>query len=106
MFNSGYQPGCQSDVSSGLGAGAVWALRGVVRGRPSVGIAGQLTGFIQTSIQPRVIVDVSMANMALTPGGRAMTSTTRTSKLILCCGAAEIADTTGSAATNPLAFLP
>jgi hypothetical protein len=45
------------------------ALRGESSG--NVGIAGGLTGFVQT-IQPGVIVEVPMANMPIGPNGSAM----------------------------------
>jgi hypothetical protein len=79
---AGYQLGCQSDVSSGLGIGGAGAFGpsasiGGPVGIPgqslaNVGIAGGLTGFVQTTIQPGVIVEVPMANMPLSPGGSAM----------------------------------
>lgn len=82
VFITGYQLGCQSDVSSGLGiggagavgpaasAGAPFATPG--QGAVNLGIAGGLTGFVQTIIQPGVIVELPMANMALNSDGRAM----------------------------------
>jgi hypothetical protein len=71
LFIAGYQLGCQSDVSSGLGIGGAGAAGGnaTLTGMPA-GAAG-LTGFVQTTIQPGVIVDVPMANMSLNDG-RAM----------------------------------
>jgi hypothetical protein len=81
-FIAGYQVGCQSDVSSGLqvgGAGAFGPSASV--GGPlsvptgaagNVGIAGGLSGFVQTIIQPGVIAEVPMANMALNQTGSAM----------------------------------
>jgi hypothetical protein len=68
VFIAGYQLGCQSDVSSGLGIGGAGAFGGnaSTMGVPA-GAAG-LTGFVQTTIQPGVIVDVPMANMALNDG--------------------------------------
>jgi MspA len=80
---AGYQLGCQSDVSSGLGVGGAGAFGpsasiggplAALRGESSgnVGIAGGLTGFVQTIIQPGVIVEVPMANMPIGPNGSAM----------------------------------
>lgn len=68
VFIAGYQLGCQSDVSSGLGIGGAGATGGnaSLTGLPA--IAGGVTGFVQTTIQPGVIVDVPMANMALNSG--------------------------------------
>jgi hypothetical protein len=68
---AGYQLGCQSDVSSGLGIGGAGAF-GTSASIGNVGIAGGLTGFVQTIIQPGVIVDVPMANMPLGPSGSAI----------------------------------
>lgn len=82
IFITGYQLGCQSDVSSGLGIGGAGAVGGQAGlGTPlatpsmasaNAGIAGGATGFVQTTIQPGVIVDVPMANMALNGDARAM----------------------------------
>ena len=72
---AGYQLGCQSDVSSGLGiggAGAFGPSASIGGNSGSVGIAGGLTGFVQTIIQPGVIVEVPMANMPIGPNGSAM----------------------------------
>lgn len=68
VFIAGYQLGCQSDVSSGLGVGGAGAFGGnaSLTGMPAG--AGGLTGFLQTTVQPGVIVDVPMANMALNDG--------------------------------------
>ncbi|MEW5812766.1 MAG: MspA family porin [Actinomycetota bacterium] len=68
VFIAGYQLGCQSDVSSGLGIGGAGAVGGnaSLMGVPAA--AGGLTGFVQTTIQPGVIVDVPMVNMALNEG--------------------------------------
>jgi len=68
VFIAGYQLGCQSDVSSGLGIGGAGATGGnaSLAGMPAV--AGGVTGFVQTTIQPGVIVDVPMANMSLNSG--------------------------------------
>ena len=82
LFITGYQLGCQTDVSSGLGMGGSGAGGGnagvgnpvinPVAASDSVGGAGGGAGFLQTTIQPGVIVEVPMANMALSPDGRAM----------------------------------
>lgn len=79
---AGYQLGCQSDVSSGLGIGGAGAfgpsasiggpLAALREGSGNVGIAGGLTGFVQTIIQPGVIVEVPMTNMPIGPNGSAM----------------------------------
>ena len=72
LFIAGYQLGCQSDVSSGLGIGGIASANASV-GMPSgVNVGGGLTGFIQTVIQPGVITELPMANMALGDDGRAM----------------------------------
>jgi MspA len=82
LFITGYQLGCQTDVSSGLGMGGSGAGGGntgvanpvinPAAAEDSVGGAGGGAGFIQTTIQPGVIVEVPMTNMALSPDGRAM----------------------------------
>lgn len=72
---AGYQLGCQSDVSSGLGiggAGAFGPSASIGGGSANIGIAGGLTGFVQTIIQPGVIVEIPMANMPIGPNGSAM----------------------------------
>ena len=70
LFIAGYQLGCQSDVSSGLGLGGIASLNGSL-GTSGVGVGGRLTGFIQAVVQPGVITDLPMANMALNTDGRA-----------------------------------
>jgi hypothetical protein len=71
LFIAGYQLGCQSDVSSGLGIGGI-ASANASAGMPSgVNVGGGVTGFIQTVIQPGVITELPLANMALSDG-RAM----------------------------------
>jgi MspA len=82
LFITGYQLGCQTDVSSGLGVGGAGAgggnagvdtnLTNPVGASDNVGAAGGGAGFVQTTIQPGVIVEVPMMNMALSPDGRAM----------------------------------
>ena len=68
LFIAGYQLGCQSDVSSGLGIGGI-ASANASAGVPSgVNVGGGVTGFVQTVIQPGVITELPMANMALSDG--------------------------------------
>ena len=71
LFIAGYQLGCQSDVSSGLGIGGIASANASVGVPSGVNVGGGLTGFIQTVIQPGVITELPMANMALRDG-RAM----------------------------------
>jgi len=82
LFITGYQLGCQADVSSGLGVGGAGAgganvgadapLTNPISASEGVGAAGGGAGFVQTTIQPGVIVEVPMMNMTLSPDGRAM----------------------------------
>ncbi|MUM17757.1 MspA family porin [Mycobacterium sp. CBMA271] len=74
LFIAGYQLGCQTDVSSGLQIGGTGGLAGNVgySGGPQVGGAGGVAGFAQTILQPGVITDLPLANMALSDGGKAM----------------------------------
>ncbi|HEV7422082.1 MAG TPA: MspA family porin [Mycobacterium sp.] len=72
LFIAGYQLGCQSDVSSGLGIGGIASANASVGAPAGVNVGGGLTGFIQTVIQPGVITELPMANMALSDDGRAM----------------------------------
>jgi hypothetical protein len=80
VFILGYQLGCQSDVSTGLQIGGTAGIAptgsvGIGGGSPvsaSVGGAGGIAGFVQTVVQPGVIVDLPLANMALDDGGNAM----------------------------------
>jgi hypothetical protein len=71
LFIAGYQLGCQSDVSSGLGIGGIASANASVGVPSGVNVGGGLTGFVQTVIQPGVITELPMANMALSDG-RAM----------------------------------
>lgn len=78
LFIVGYQLGCQSDVSTGLqyGGTAGIAPQGSV-GLPfsdgaNLGVSGGGAGFVQTVVQPGVIVDLPLSNMALSEGGQAM----------------------------------
>ncbi|MUL46333.1 MspA family porin [Mycobacterium sp. CBMA293] len=70
LFILGYQLGCQSDVSAGLVMGGTGGIAGSV-GLPSpvVGASAGAAGFLETILQPGVIVDLPMTNMALNPGG-------------------------------------
>jgi hypothetical protein len=80
IFILGYQLGCQSDVSAGLqygvtGGGGPSGAVGIGGGSPvsaSVGIDGGAAGFVQTVLQPGVIVDLPLSNMTLSPNGQAM----------------------------------
>jgi hypothetical protein len=78
LFIVGYQLGCQRDVSTGLqyGGTAGIAPQGSV-GLPfsdgaDIGMSGGGAGFVQTVVQPGVIVDLPLSNMALSEGGQAM----------------------------------
>ncbi|MHA3021689.1 MspA family porin [Mycobacterium sp. BMJ-28] len=80
LFILGYQLGCQSDVSAGLNFGgtagiAPSAAVGTGFGAPdgaSLGLGGGLAGYVQTVVQPGVIVDLPMTNMVLNAGGDSM----------------------------------
>lgn len=79
IFILGYQLGCQSDVSAGLQYGATAGAAplgsiGFDGGIPgaSIGAGGGAAGFVQTVLQPGVIVDLPLSNMALSPAGQAM----------------------------------
>lgn len=80
IFILGYQLGCQSDVSTGLQVGGTAGVAplgsaGIGGGSPvsaSVGGAAGVAGFVQTVVQPGVIVDLPLANMTLSDGGTAM----------------------------------
>lgn len=80
VFILGYQLGCQTDVSSGLNVGgtagiAPQAALGVgpdLLPGANVGASGGAAGFVQTILQPGVIVDLPMTNMALNESNRAM----------------------------------
>ncbi|TDL11581.1 MspA family protein [Mycolicibacterium obuense] len=78
IFILGYQLGCQSDVSAGLQYGGTAGVApqgaiGVGSGSGvSVGGTGGVAGFVQTVLQPGVIVDLPLSNMTLSPDGRAM----------------------------------
>ena len=73
LFIVGYQLGCQTDVSTGVqygGAGGASPLLDL--GDFGVGVAGGLSGFVQTVLQPGVIIDLPLSNMALNKNGLAM----------------------------------
>ncbi|WP_420831897.1 MspA family porin [Mycolicibacterium austroafricanum] len=80
IFILGYQLGCQSDVSAGLqyggtaGLGPVGSLGlgGGILPSAAVGVDGGAAGFVQTVLQPGVIVDLPLSNMTLGPSGQAM----------------------------------
>ncbi|MUL67576.1 MspA family protein [Mycobacterium sp. CBMA 234] len=73
IFILGYQLGCQSDVSTGLqlGGTAGIAPTAAIGSSPGVGVTGGVAGFVQTVLQPGVIVDLPLANMALNDGNQA-----------------------------------
>ncbi|MUL50161.1 MspA family porin [Mycobacterium sp. CBMA293] len=72
LFILGYQLGCQSDVSAGLVEGGTGGISGSI-GLPSpvIGATAGVAGFLETIVQPGVIVDLPMTNMALSPGNTA-----------------------------------
>lgn len=78
LFIVGYQLGCQRDVSTGVQYGGTGGIspQGSV-GLPfsdgaNLGVSGGAAGFVQTVLQPGVIVDLPLSNMALSDGGQAM----------------------------------
>ncbi|QCH22417.1 MspA family porin [Mycobacteroides salmoniphilum] len=92
LFIMGYQLGCQSDVSSGLQFGG--AASGGVSGTGSLGssssvggsVGGGLTGYAQTVLEPGVIVDLPMSNMALDKSGHATLDVTNLHVKADACG--------------------
>ncbi|MGD9618786.1 MAG: MspA family porin [Mycolicibacterium sp.] len=73
LFIVGYQLGCQTDVSTGVQLGGAGGLSPIADlGLLDIGVAGGLSGYIQTVLQPGVIVDLPLSNMALNEDGRAM----------------------------------
>lgn len=74
LFLIGYQLGCQSDVSSGLqiggSAGAAPSVNLGVLPLQTVGVGGSagVSGFVQTVLQPGVIVNLPLGNMVLSRG--------------------------------------
>jgi hypothetical protein len=92
LFIMGYQLGCQSDVSSGLQFGG--AVSGGLSGTGSLGssnslggsVGGGSTGYAQTDLEPGVIVDLPMSNMALSPQGQATLAITNLHVKADACG--------------------
>ncbi|WP_242453456.1 MspA family porin [Mycolicibacterium sp. P9-64] len=80
LFILGYELGCQSDVSAGLNIGGTagigpslaLGLGNDIAPGASIGGGGGLAGFVQTVVQPGVIVDLPMTNMALNDSGQSM----------------------------------
>jgi len=74
IFILGYQLGCQSDVSTGLqlGGTAGVAPSASIGTTTAVGGTAGIAGFVQTVIQPGVIVDLPLTNMSLSDSGTAM----------------------------------
>lgn len=74
----GYQLGCQADVSAGLQyggtAGVAPQLSATVGSGSNIsaGGTGGIAGFVQTVLQPGVIVDLPLSNMTLGKNGQAM----------------------------------
>ncbi|GAB5906546.1 MspA family porin [Mycobacteroides chelonae] len=74
LFLIGYQLGCQSDVSSGLqiggSAGVAPSVNVGVLPLQTVGVGGSagVSGFVQTVLQPGVIVNLPLGNMVLSSG--------------------------------------
>lgn len=77
LFLIGYQLGCQSDVSSGLqiggSAGIAPSANVGVLPLQTVGVGGSagVSGFVQTVVQPGVIVNLPLGNMVLSRGNTA-----------------------------------
>lgn len=92
LFITGYQLGCQSDVSSGLQMGG--AVSGGLSGTGTIGSSDTLagsagagaTGYLQTVLEPGVIVDLPMSNMALSPSGHATLAITNLHIKADACG--------------------
>lgn len=80
LFIVGYQLGCQADVSTGLQIGGTAGISptgsvGIGGGSPvsaNVGVAPGVAGFVQTVLQPGVIVDLPLSNMTLSDTNTAM----------------------------------
>jgi hypothetical protein len=71
LFILGYQPGCQSDVSSGLQRGANAGISpGISMGSSGVnaGVSAGIGGFVQTILQPGVIVDLPLVQHGVGQG--------------------------------------
>jgi len=89
LFILGYQLGCQSDVSSGLQFGGNAGISpGVSMGSAgtSVGASAGVGGFVQTIVQPGVIVDLPLSNMALDRRNRAILDVDNLHIKIDACG--------------------
>lgn len=93
FFVAGYQLGCQTDVSSGLQLGGAGAIAptgslGLTGAGPGVnaGLGGGLTGYLQTNLQPGVIIDLPMASMPLGPEGLGMLDVTNVHIKADACG--------------------
>ncbi len=73
LFIVGYQLGCQTDVSTGVQYGGAGGVSPIVDlALLDIGAAGGLSGFVQTVLQPGVIIDLPLSNMALNKNGLAM----------------------------------
>ena len=76
LFIVGYQLGCQRDVSTGVQYGGTAGIAPEASvGLPfgaNLGSSAGAAGFVQTVLQPGVIVDLPLSNMALSDGGLAM----------------------------------
>ena len=72
IFILGYQLGCQSDVSTGLQIGGTGGAVGSAGLPATLGGTVGAAGFVQTVVQPGVIVDLPLANMSLDNSGEAM----------------------------------
>ncbi len=71
-INSVVKPMFQNDVSTGVqygGSGGFSPMADL--GLLDPGVAGGLSGFVQTVLQPGVIVDLPLSNVALSKDGRA-----------------------------------
>src|SRR5258707_5053550 len=62
LFIAGYQLGCQSDVSSGLGIGGIASANASVGVPSGVNVGGGLTGVFSTVIQIRVLTALPLCN--------------------------------------------
>lgn len=89
LFILGYQLGCQSDVSSGLQFGGNAGISpGISAGTAgtSIGASAGVGGFVQTIVQPGVIVDLPLSNMALDRRNRAILDVDNLHIKIDACG--------------------
>lgn len=88
LFLLGYQLGCQSDVSSGLQFGGNAGISpGVSVGTgASAGVSAGIGGFVQTIVQPGVIVDLPLSNMALDRNNRGVLDVDNLHVKIDACG--------------------